>query len=398
LPRGLRSARLRLTLMYAGLFLLLSTVVIGVTYGVARSSSAIRVAPAPTSAGGQVPVLQLPLPPGVVMLGKVGLKRAGTGVPAYRDIVVAQHNADTNHLLVSSWFALAVATIGAAILGWFAAGRVLRPLREMSSTARTITAGNLDQRLALTGPNDEFRQLGDTFDDLLGRLEGAFEAQRRFVANASHELRTPLTVERTLLQVALANPDASERSLRAACEEILCTQLDHERLLESLLTLASSERGVDQRCEVDLAAVVDAALLSPPAGLASLTVSTDLRPALILGDEVLVARLVANLLDNAVEHNVPDGSITISVSPAGGQVVLCVSNSGAVIGAADAAVLFEPFQRLGRVGDGGHHGLGLSIVRAIVVAHAGVVSAEPLPAGGLSVAVFFPALGGSGIE
>ncbi|MHB8691643.1 MAG: HAMP domain-containing protein [Solirubrobacteraceae bacterium] len=297
--------------MYAGLFLLLSTVMIGVVYGLAKSSSAIRVSAAPVPAGPQaqvpvpVPVLQLPLPPGVVMLGKVGLKQPKTGVPAYRDVVVAQHNADTKHLLAISWVALAIATLGATVLGWFAAGRVLRPLREMSTTARTITAGNLHQRLALTGPDDEFRQLGDTFDDLLERLEASFEAQRRFVANASHELRTPLTVERTLLQVALANPDASERSLRAACEEILATQSDHERLLESLLTLASSVRGVDQRCEFDLAAVVDGALGSARPGLASLTVSNDLRPAVIQGDEVLVARLVANLLDNASSTTFP---------------------------------------------------------------------------------------------
>jgi len=161
---------------------------------------------------------------------------------------------------------LLISAGAAALLGWVAAGRVLRPVRTITDTARTISAGNLHERLALTGPEDEFKRLGDTLDELLARLEASFEAQRRFVANASHELRTPLTVERTLLQVALADPDATSATLRATCEELLATGQSHERLLESLLTLASSERGLEHREPVDLAeiGVADAGTVVDP--------------------------------------------------------------------------------------------------------------------------------------
>ena len=204
-------------------------------------------------------------------------------------------------------------TAGAAVLGWFAAGRVLRPVREITATARTISAGNLHERLARKGPNDEFKQLGDTLDDLLGRLEASFEAQRRFVANASHELRTPLTLERTLLQVALADPNATERTLRAACEELLASQADQERLLEALLTLASSERGLERREPVDLPALVEAALrqLDPKLDRRGLATEIALDPATTTGDPALIGRLIANLIDNAIDHNVDGGQVEI---------------------------------------------------------------------------------------
>ena len=177
-----------------------------------------------------------------------------------RGKVVAQQDTDIDRLLEYSWLGLALTALVAGGLGWVAADRVLRPLRAITSTARTISAGNLHQRLALSGAEDEFKQLGDTLDDLLARLEGSFEAQRRFVANASHELRTPLTLERTLLQVALADPDATAATLRSACEELLASQSEHEQLLEALLTLASSERGLERREPLDLSALTERAL------------------------------------------------------------------------------------------------------------------------------------------
>ena len=192
-----RTARLRLTLFYAGLFLLLGTVLLAIVYLLASRGGAISVAtPSP------VIHRKLTLPGG----GVVTLPAAPSTLG--QNIVVQQHNADLASLVTISWIVLLVTTAGAAVLGWFAAGRVLRPVREITATARTISAGNLHERLARTGRNDEFKQLGDTLDDLFGRLEASFEAQRRFVANASHELRTPLTLERTLLQVALADPNA----------------------------------------------------------------------------------------------------------------------------------------------------------------------------------------------
>ncbi|MBV9682643.1 MAG: HAMP domain-containing protein, partial [Solirubrobacterales bacterium] len=218
-----RSARLRLALMYSGMFLLLGTALIAIIFVLVRngevigsSSQAISVAPS-------------------------------TGGAPVHAAVSQQHSADLARLLAVSWLTLVFTAVASVPLGWFAAGRLLRPLRHMTGAARTISAGNLNDRLAVAGPDDEFKQLGDTFDDLLTRLETAFAAQRRFVANAAHELRTPLTLERTLLQVALADPNASEASLRATCQELLESGRNQERLLDGLLTLATGERGLDRR-------------------------------------------------------------------------------------------------------------------------------------------------------
>jgi signal transduction histidine kinase len=370
-------ARLRLTLLYAGLFLLLGTAVIVAILLLAHGGSAVSVSSAvPAPAGGGGP--------------------AGGALHA-QNAAVQQKSADLNRLLAVSWFVLAVTAVAAAGLGWFAAGRVLRPLRTMTATARTISAGNLHQRLALTGPDDEIKQLGDTLDDLLARLQDAFEAQRRFVANASHELRTPLTVERTLLQVALADPDASAVKLRATCEELLASGREHERLLEALLTLASSERRLVERVEpVDLAALAGQALRNsrPEIERRDLCVSIDFEPAPTTGDPRLIARLIVNLIDNAVRHNDGRGQIEIRTASDGEHALLSVSNSGPVIAAGEVERLFEPFQRLGdsrTAGADGHYGLGLSIVRAIAGAHDAVLSAEPRADGGLTVTVRFRA-------
>ena len=374
-----RTARLRLTLFYAGLFLLLGTVLLVIVYVLTSRGSTIDVAaPAP------VVRRELKTPGGTVTLT----------TPGPQNIVALQHNADLARLLTISWVVLLVTTAGAAVLGWFAAGRVLRPVREITATARTISAGNLNERLARTGPNDEFKQLGDTLDDLLGRLEASFEAQRRFVANASHELRTPLTLERTLLQVALADPNATEQTLRATCEELLASQVDQEGLLEALLTLASSERGLERRDPVDLPALVDATLrqLGPKIDRRRLATEATLGPASTTGDPALIGRLIANLIDNAIDHNVDGGQVDIRTQTLDEQAVLTIATTGPLIPAGETERLFEPFQRLDRTRtvDDGHHGLGLSIVRAIAVAHNAEVAATPRPGGGLIVTVQFP--------
>jgi signal transduction histidine kinase len=277
---------------------------------------------------------------------------------------------------------------------------VLRPLRDMTDTARTISAGNLGRRLALTGPDDEFKRLGDTLDELLERLEASFDAQRRFVANASHELRTPLTVERTLLQVALADPDATEASLRAACEELLACGREHERLLESLLTLASSERGLNQREPIDLARLAGHVLLTPRPDMQRrrLELDTTLEPATMAGDPALIERLMANLIDNAVRYNHPGGRVEVRTAALNGHAVVSVTNTGPVVRPDQTDMLFEPFQRLGggrAAAADGHHGLGLSIVRAIAVAHDATIDTVPQAAGGLAVTVSFARLGGA---
>jgi signal transduction histidine kinase len=375
---------MRLTLLYSGLFLLLGTTVIviivvatGQTPIVVHVNTNRTVAPAATVVHA-VPRL---LP---------------TTLAQVKNGVVAQRSADFARVFTAAWAVLILTTIGSAVLGWFAAGRVLRPVRSITATARTISAGNLHERLALTGPEDEFKALGDTLDDLLARLESSFEAQRRFVANASHELRTPLTLERALLQVALADPNASAETLRATGEELLELQTEHERMLEALLTLASSERGLDRREAIDLPVLLEAALsrARPAATEKGLALDTSLDgPATITGDHALIERLIANLLDNAIEHNVPHGRIEVrTMADGNGTPTLTVSSTGPPIPADQVERLFEPFQRLDRtrVNQNGHHGLGLSIVRAIAAAHGAVLAAQPRPGGGLTVTVAFP--------
>jgi signal transduction histidine kinase len=379
LPR--RTARLRLTLLYAGLFFLLGTAVLAIVYLLVSRTSPIAERATPVSV--HVHGVAGPVP---------GVQIQPAGLPA---LLQTQHDSDLKRLLEVSWVALAVTTVASALLGWLAAGRVLRPVREITTTARTISAGNLNERLALAGPNDEFKQLGDTLDDLLGRLESSFEAQRRFVANASHELRTPLTVERTLLQVALADPNASAKKLRATCEELLATGAEQERLLESLLTLATSERGLEHRTPVDLSAVVAHVLLAPRTAIGDggLQLTRSLASAPTSGDQALLERLVANLVDNAVEYNVTGGRIDVETGTIHRNAYVSVSNSGRVIGQVDVERLFEPFQRLDAdrtANANGHHGLGLSIVRAISTAHEGTVTALPRTGGGLTVIASFP--------
>jgi signal transduction histidine kinase len=370
-----RSARLRLTLLYSGMFLALGTAIVVVIFLVGSHGTVV----------GSSSVSAVPSPPGAR--------------PIVQDVVSHQHSADVDRLLAASWVTLAVTAVVAAVLGWFLAGRVLRPLREMTAAAQTISAGNLHERLALTGPDDEFKRLGDTFDDVLGRLEASFAAQRRFVANAAHELRTPLTVERALLQVALADPDASAASLRAACEELLASGRDHERLLDSLLTLATSERGMSRREPIGLAAVAEAVLESsrPEIEQRSLTVIAELRPTTIDGDRVLIESLVANLVDNAVRYSEPEGRVEVGTSVDAGHPVLTVVNSGPQVPADEIERLFEPFRRLttDRTTADGHHGLGLSIVRAVATAHRATLAATPGPDGGLAITVTFPNAGES---
>ncbi len=398
-----RTARLRLTLLFSGMFLVLGTALILGIYVVSSSRGLLQSQSVAVSAVSPASSPQ-------ITLKKVrgGVQVAAPGAPGAPARVVKTVVPDGNSssrtlgLFAASWLLLVITAIASAVLGWFLAGRVLRPLRQMTDTARTISAGSLGRRLALTGPDDEFRRLGDTLDDLLARLEASFDAQRRFVANASHELRTPLTVERTLLQVALADPDASETSLRATCEEILACGREHERLLESLLTLASSERGLGHSEPVDLAALAERVLRAPRPDVEEegLELAARLEPASVAGDPALIERLMANLVDNAVRYNEPGGRVDVRTAAVNGQALVAVSNTGPVVPAQETARLFEPFQRLGAdriatAGDG-HHGLGLSIVRAIALAHNATIDVVAQPAGGLSITVSFARLGADG--
>jgi signal transduction histidine kinase len=397
LPR--RTVRLRLTLLYGGLFVAAGAVLLAITYGlvansvsghtvqfrVSRPASATVHEPAPeaivVTRPGSGP---LPVPP--------PLRTVATKLQAAaRAEVTRQRQAQLDALLTRSGIALGIMAIVSIGLGWVMAGRALRPVRTMGARARGISERNLHERLAIDGPDDELKELADTFDGLLERLEAAFESQRRFVANASHELRTPITLERTLVEVALADPHASVASLRDTCGRVLVATEQQERLIEALLTLARSQRGLDSREELDLADVVQDVMRS--VAVDGLRVESELDDAPASGDPRLLERLVANLVDNAVHYNVADGWVSVRTGTRDGWSTLVVSNAGPVVAESRVGELLEPFRRLSgdRPGRTQGLGLGLSIVSAIAGAHGAGLAATPRPGGGLDVEVRFPA-------
>jgi signal transduction histidine kinase len=391
-PRRRRSARLRLTLLYTGLFVAAGAVLLGVVYGlVAHSLGNPRPPKLPDqqflNECNSAFKFRTPLDPNSQVKCKAALKAAAAlGASSQRDQTL-------QHLLVYGIVALAGTTVFAAVLGWFVAGRILRPVHAITAAARRASERHLGERLALGGPRDELRELADTFDDLLARLDAAFAGQRRFVANASHELRTPLTVMQTAVDVTLAKPNVTDQQLRAMGETVRGAVRNAERLIDALLTLARSDQEVRSAELVDLAtcaqSVLDAA--DEPIVARGLRVDADLREAPVAGDAVLLERLVANLVDNAIRYNTDDGSIRITTSSDGKRASVRVANDGRVIPENRVVRLFEPFERLdGRTNADGV-GLGLSIVQAVARAHHGVVEATAPPDGGLDVTVSLPA-------
>ena len=286
------------------------------------------------------------------------------------------------------FLALAGMLLVAAALGYLMAGQALAPLRRVTGLARRVTQERLGERIAITGPRDELRELADTVDGMLDRLEGAFDGQRRFVANASHELRTPLTVIRAEVEVALADPDASITDLRHMGEVVLEAADRTQCLLDSLMVLARSQQALPRREPVDLAAAARTAvtLTAAEAQARGIHVSLDLEPAPLEGDPPLVERLVANLVENAVRHNEPGGRVQVTTRPG----LVRVENTGAAIAPDDVRRLAEPFERLGRDSDGPGAGLGLSIVRAVADAHGAALQLVPRAGGGLEATVTFP--------
>jgi signal transduction histidine kinase len=398
LPR--RTARLRLTVLYGALFTAAGAAVLGVTFWLFQRATAGAVFSssnhfAPAFRGTQCQVVE-PRPaqhPGEVVASLPPFCRV-----VLRNQVAALHRLhtiDLHTLIIQSAFALAVMAALAVVLGWLVAGRVLRPLRAITATARRISATSLHERLATSGPDDEFTELAGTLNELLARLEASFTAQRHFVASASHELRTPLTLDRTLLQVALRDTGTTVEQWRSTGQEVLESGQQQERLLEALLTLATSEAGLARREPVDLAEVATACLLAAGRQIKDqqLDAATSAHPAALLGDPDLIDRLVANLVDNAVRHNVPGGTVELATSTRDGRAILLVASSGPVIPPADVDRLFQPFQRLGttHASNGTGHGLGLSIVAAIATAHDAAVTAHAPPEGGLHIEVNFPA-------
>jgi signal transduction histidine kinase len=316
------------------------------------------------------------------------------GEPLPEDYRTALINSVMHRLLVESIVALIAIGVVAIAVGYVVAGRALAPLQRVTATARRLSESTLHQRIALEGPEDEIKELADTFDAMLERLARAFDSQRRFVANASHELRTPLTINRTLLEVALADPQASE-DLKVVGRTLLATNARHQRLIDGLLLLARSERGLDRRTPVDLSDVAQAALATVRPALASagLTLDKELTPAPTAGEPVLLEHLVRNLLDNAVKYNCDNGTVWLRTWTHDDGSFAYVANTGPTIAPYDIPRLFEPFRRLAedRVGSERGAGLGLSIASSVVRAHAGAISAVPRPGGGLEITVRMPA-------
>ena len=377
LPR--RSVRLRLTALYGVLFLLsgagllaitITTVLArgwlppqGYSIGVARGTSPARIHQLQVQAAAQA---------------------------------ARQHAAAVDQLLTGSAVALGVMAVVSVALGWVVAGRVLRPLRQMTAAAQRISEDNLGERLAVPGPGNELKDLGDTIDGLLDRLEGAFTAQRNFVASASHELRTPLTLTRTLLQTAITDPRPSLAGYRATCQDVLAAGDQQEQLIEALLTLARSQRGLDRRERLDLAAITTSALRArePDAAGRGLAIGSSITAAPVLGDARLLERLAANLIDNAIRHNIPGGRLDLQVTASGSHPTLKITNTGPLVPAGQASRLLQPFQRLSATRPAGNDGLGLglglAIVAAIAKAHNATLTINPAPRGGLDIAVSFP--------
>jgi signal transduction histidine kinase len=375
-----RTVRLRLTTLYSGLFLLSGACLLLVTYLLLAGGFPVIQVRADGDAGRICARLD-----GTVALGEEFAACADEA----RALLDAQRADTMRRFLLQGGTALAIMTVVSVGSGWLMAGRVLRPLRVITATTRRISASDLHQRLAMRGRRDELTELGDTVDGLLARLEGAFTAQRQFVANASHELRTPLARQRTVLEVALADPAPTVAGLQAVCRRVLAAGEQQERLIEALLTLARGERGLDRREPVDLPGIVAAAVEARhPAGR---EVLVRLDPAPALGDTRLVERMVVNLVDNALRHNVEGGRVEVATGTRDGAAVLTVGNTGPVIRADQLDQLFHPFTRLAgdRTGEG--LGLGLPIVAAVVTAHCGRLDVRPREGGGLCVRVELPA-------
>ncbi|MGH9057299.1 MAG: sensor histidine kinase [Acidimicrobiales bacterium] len=354
----------RLTLLYGGLFLASGVVLLGITYALADA---------------------------VIANGRYHPPVPSTS----REVTVSVQAVDLHQVLIPSAIALSFMAAVSIALGWLVAGRVLRPLRTITATTRQISEDNLHQRLALEGPIDELKDLGDTIDGLLSRLDAAFDAQRRFATNASHELRTPLTVGRTLIEMVLGDPDATVESFRAVCQDVLEAGAQQEQLIEALLTLARSQRGLDRRQPLDLAVIAaDVAHARQPVATAQeVRLDVSVRSAALSGDPHLVERLVSNLVDNALHYNHPDGNVSVSVDTQAGQATLEVTNTGPPVAPDQLNRLLQPFQRnaIDRAGQHDGLGLGLSIVQAIATAHGADLTLQPANSGGLNVVVRFPA-------
>jgi signal transduction histidine kinase len=380
LPR--RTVRLRLTALYGIMFVLSGGLVLAIAGGlvVARSTTDAAAVSAPQSS-------------------QSALAQAQARIAALQQELATAHSSSAlgHQLLIGSLTALGIMTVLSLLLGWAVSGRVLRPLRTMIAATRRISADSLHERLAMRGPRDELKDLADTIDGLLERLEGAFAAQRRFVANASHELRTPLTTMRASVDVAVAKPDPAPPQTIALAGR-LRTELDKvDALLDGLLALARAQHGsLPGRVALSLDAVVSAALDARADAVAArkLTVrqATERDGAWVEGSQALLRRMVDNVIDNAIAHNQDGGWVSVATASGGRTARLVVETGGPVLDQRQVDQLAQPFRRLGADRTGSHDGagLGLSIVAAVAAAHGGTLGLRARASGGLRVSITLP--------
>ncbi|MBG6090990.1 HAMP domain-containing sensor histidine kinase [Actinomadura viridis] len=384
-PMARMSVRARLTLVYGALFLVSTTVLVVTLYALTARAIEDRFGSNPISTV-RPSVVEEIITSGdrarAIGAAKAELARQ---LEAQKQEVLAQ-------LLQTSLLMLLAFGLVAVLIGYLVAGRMLRPLHTVTATARRLSESNLHERIALAGPQDEIKDLADTFDRMLDRLGRAFDAQRRFVANASHELRTPLTINRTVLEVAIAsrrNPPET----KALADVLLGNTARHERLIEGLLLLARSEREPQDRTATPLPDVVRSALDQLGEAPGEVEVEAGLEDAVVEGDAVLLERCAVNLLENALKYNVSGGRVWVRTGVRDGLAVLHVANTGKPVPSYELGRIFEPFRRLraDRIGSAEGAGLGLSIVRAVVDAHGGRIETLPRPDGGLAITVLLPA-------
>jgi signal transduction histidine kinase len=380
LPR--RTVRLRLTALYGGLFVVCGALLLAISSGVIVASSRSSAVSSPPHS----------LTP---------LQRAQNQIQSLQNQLTsaqsAAHSGLSHGLVLGAAVALGVMTVVAVLLGWLMAGRVLRPLQQMTAATRRISADSLHERLDMPGPGDELKDLADTIDGLLARLEGAFAAQRRFVANASHELRTPLTTMRAAVDVAVAKPGPVPAQTIALADR-LRGELDRvDGLLDGFLALARAQHGdLPGLATLSLEYLTAASLAVRAEAISArhLTVHrvTGADGTWVAGSQALLCRMVDNVLDNAIGHNRDGGWISVSTGADGRLARVVVETGGDVLDQAQVSALAQPFRRLGadRTGSDRGSGLGLSIVEAIAVAHGGTLDLRARPGGGLAVSIALP--------
>lgn len=382
----------RLTLTFAGLFLLAGSALLGLTYGLVDASL--------HSAGGRGGVTKqqaMNVQAKCAANQKDKSAMVGCERKAFAEGVRTgssdQRALALDNLLIYSLIGIGIMTLASGGIGYLVARRMLKPVRSITETARRASHEHLGERLALSGPRDELRELADTFDEMLDRLDRSFAAQRQFVANSSHELRTPLTAMRTAIDVTLAKPGRTQRQLEDMAVRVRRSTEQAQRMVEALLTLTVSEQGGQPAEQLDLAALAEDVLeqASDRIQQAELHVDAALARALMRGDEHLVERMVWNLVDNAVRHNVAGGWVRVRTGSDDDRAYIRVENSGPVIPDSALGALAEPFYRLaGRTGEGGGFGLGLSIAKSVSSAHGATMTVINPACGGLDILVRMP--------